>query len=125
MRANLGGHAGPQRGRPASLSIRRDDRAAIAAVVSPLGMIAGRRETWFHAACLVVTPWLELLINRNLFITPGGNGYLDPWFYTGFFLSLPEFLTRFAGTYYGARISWLVPGYLAHRVFSSSPVVAN
>ena len=83
------------------------------------------REKRFHAACLIVTPWIELLINPNLFMTPGGNGYLDPWFYTGFFLSLPEYLARFPGTYYGARISWLLPGYLAHRVFSTSPIVAN
>jgi hypothetical protein len=84
---------------------------------------AGRGLRGWHAACLVATPWLQLLVNPNLFMTPGGNRYIDPWVYTGLFLSLPEHLRFMPDTYYGARLSWLIPGYLAHSTFT--PLVAN
>jgi hypothetical protein len=76
-----------------------------------------------HVALIAATPWLQLALNPSLFITPGGNRYIDPWLYTGLFLSLPDFLVRFPDTYYAARLSWLLPGYAAHRLFS--PLVAN
>src|SRR5205085_10905595 len=31
-------------------------------------------------------------------------------------LSLPDCLQRFHGEYYVARLSWLLPGFLAHRL---------
>lgn len=83
----------------------------------------GRRERARHVALLAVIPWLELFFNPNLFITPGGNGYIDPWLYTGFFVDLPGLMARFPGTYYGSRLSWLLPGHLAHVVFP--PLAAN
>jgi hypothetical protein len=76
-----------------------------------------------HVALLGATPWIQLALNPSLFMTPGGNRYIDPWLYTGMFLSLPDFVKRFPETYYGARLPWLVPGYLAHRSFP--PLVAN
>jgi hypothetical protein len=82
-----------------------------------------RRTMVLHAVVIAATPWLQLAVNPNLFVTPGGNRYIDPWLYTGFFLSLPEHLHRFPGTYYGSRLSWLAPGFLAHQAFS--PLVAN
>ena len=39
------------------------------------------RERLFHAACIVAIPWLQLAINRNLFINPAGE-WIDPWLYT-------------------------------------------
>jgi len=77
-----------------------------------------------HVLVLIAIPWIELLINPNLFIVPDvRNAYIDPWLYTGYFLSLPEHLLRFPGYYYGSRLSWLVPGYLAHKAFP--PLLAN
>ncbi len=69
-----------------------------------------------HLLLLAITPWLQLAINPNLFLTPGGNIYLDPWLYTGYFLSLPRLAQQFPGTYYGSRLSWLLPGYAANQV---------
>jgi hypothetical protein len=77
-----------------------------------------------HVLLLIAIPWVELFINPNLFITPDiHNDYIDSWLYTGYFLSLPDHLRRFPGAYYGSRLSWLVPGYLAHKAFP--PLVAN
>jgi len=77
-----------------------------------------------HVLVLIAIPWIELLINPNLFIVPDvRNAYIDPWLYTGYFLSLPEHLLRFPGYYYGSRLSWLVPCYLAHKAFP--PLLAN
>jgi hypothetical protein len=72
---------------------------------------------------ILATPWLQLILNPSLFVTPGGNRFIDPWVYTGFFLSLRHQAARFPNTYYGSRLSWVLPGYLAHRTFS--PLVAN
>ncbi len=74
-------------------------------------------------AAILSTALLELAINPNLFVTPGLNGMIDPWVYTGFFLSLPSFLRMFPETYYGSRLSVLLPGFLAHGMFP--PLVAS
>ena len=63
---------------------------------------------------LAAMPALQLVINRNLFVNPATNLLIDPWIYTGFFLTLPDQLRRFSGTYYGSRLSVLLPGSLAH-----------
>ncbi len=74
-------------------------------------------------AVFLATALFELTINGNLFITPGTNVLIDPWVYTGFFLSFPSFVHMFPDTYYGSRLSVLLPGFLAHRMFS--PVLAS
>ena len=59
--------------------------------------------------------------DNSLFTPPGG---IDPWFYLGFFRNLVEFKrTLFPNLYYGSRLSWILPGYLIHSLFS--PVVAE
>jgi hypothetical protein len=83
----------------------------------------GPRYVAYHWAVLLATPFLLLTFNPNSFINPNGNGYIDPWVYTGFFLSLPDFLIVYGGSYYSTRLSWLLPGYAVHQVFS--PLVAN
>jgi hypothetical protein len=85
--------------------------------------MSDREHRVFHWAVIFATPWLLLAINPNLFITPYTNKWIDPWLYTGFFLSLPEHVTRWGDTYYATRLSWVLPGFALHRVFS--PVVAN
>jgi len=49
---------------------------------------------------------------------------IDAWVYHGFFHHLETYAsTMFPPTYYGTRLAWIVPGYVAYRVFS--PVVAT
>jgi hypothetical protein len=48
---------------------------------------------------------------------------IDAWVYHGFFRHLETYATTmFPPTYYGARLAWIVPGYVAYHVFS--PVAA-
>jgi hypothetical protein len=77
----------------------------------------------FHAGLLLLLPLVLLVANPNVWINPGGNSDTDPWVYTGFFFSLPEHLARFGGTDYGSRLSWILPGFIAHRVLP--PLAAN
>jgi hypothetical protein len=59
--------------------------------------------------------------DNSLFTTVG---YLDPWFYLGFFRNLAYFKgIVFPFTYYGSRLSWILPGALIHSLFS--PLAAN
>jgi hypothetical protein len=85
-------------------------------------LITGRR-TGYHAALIAVTPLLQLSINPNLFVTPTMR-LIDPWVYTGCFLSLRDYLLRFGFTYYVTRLSWVLPGYVVHHAIPS-PIVAN
>jgi hypothetical protein len=48
---------------------------------------------------------------------------IDPWVYHGYFLHLQHHAIAFDGTYYGTRLAWILPGYLAHHFFST--LVAN
>jgi len=82
-----------------------------------------RRYAALHWAIILVTPFVLLVLNQNLFINPLTNKWIDPWLYTGFFWSLPDFLERWGDTYYATRLSWLLPGFAVHRLFS--PLVAN
>jgi hypothetical protein len=48
---------------------------------------------------------------------------IDAWVYHGFFRHLETYAsTMFPPTYYGSRLAWIVPGYIAYHVFS--PVTA-
>ena len=70
---------------------------------------------------LLLLPVLLLLINQSWIFNP--NGSLDPWFYFGYFLRLKQYLITFSDAYYGTRLSWILPGYLAYSLFP--PLVAN
>ena len=49
---------------------------------------------------------------------------IDSWVYLGFFRHFPEYQAEtFPGTYYGSRLSWVLPGYCAHKFLP--PVAAN
>ena len=44
---------------------------------------------------------------------------IDAWVYHGFFHHLETYAsTMFPPTYYGTRLAWIVPGYVAYHVFS-------
>ena len=77
----------------------------------------------YHWAVILATPFLLLAINPNLFINPNTNVWIDAWVNTGFFLSLPDHLIVWGHSYYSTRLSWLLPGYAAHQIFS--PFLAN
>jgi hypothetical protein len=45
---------------------------------------------------------------------------VDPWVYLGFFRNLVNFKRDlYPSTYYGSRLSWIIPGFLVHHIFST------
>jgi len=71
---------------------------------------------------VLLLPLVVLWHQDNSLFTPPGD--IDPWFYLGFFRNLAEFKRNlFPNLYYGSRLSWILPGYLIHSLFS--PVVAS
>ena len=77
---------------------------------------------WPHVLAVLLLPVLVLWRQDNALFT--GVGYLDPWFYLGFFRNLANFKgSAFPFTYYGSRLSWILPGALVHSLFS--PLAAN
>ena len=71
---------------------------------------------------ILILPVLVLLRNTNAIYSPAG--YLDPWIYYGYMKHLVPFKTSlFPGTYYGSRLSWVLPGALVHSILR--PVPAN
>ena len=71
---------------------------------------------------ILFLPILVVLRDSNAAFTPVGN--LDPWFYFGYFHNLVAFEhDLFPATYYGGRLSWILPGYVINAIFS--PLVAN
>lgn len=85
--------------------------------------MSDRRYVAFHVATVLATPFLILAVHPNLFINSNTNAHIDSWVYTGFFLSLPEHLARWGGTYYATRLSWILPGFAAHQLLPA--VLAN
>ena len=69
---------------------------------------------------LVAWPLMLLLADFDWAFTPLGK--IDPWVYFGTFVNLPYILTNFSQTYYVGRLSWILPGYLAHSLLP--PVAA-
>jgi 4-amino-4-deoxy-L-arabinose transferase-like glycosyltransferase len=79
-------------------------------------------QLWRWYLALLLTPIIVLWRQDNSLYT--GAGYIDPWLYYGFFRNLAEFKgTLFFGTYYGSRLSWLLPGWAAHSVLP--PLMAS
>lgn len=69
---------------------------------------------------LFLLPFLLLLISSNWMFSPVGS--IDPWVYYGYFRNLAHFeKDLFPGTYYGSRLSWILPGYLIHTLLAPLP----
>ncbi len=71
----------------------------------------------FRAAFLflLIPPAIILSLHPDLFFSPPG---VDAWVYLGFFRNLVNFKRDlFVSTYYGSRLSWILPGFLAHHIF--------
>jgi hypothetical protein len=76
----------------------------------------------FYAIALLLLPVLVLWRHDDPLYTPLWQS--DPWFYLGYFHNLVNFKRDlFPGFYYGSRLSWILPGYVIHRLLS--PVAAN
>jgi len=75
-----------------------------------------------YLLAVLLLPLIVLWHQDNSLFTP--PGLIDSWFYLGYFRNLAEFKrSLFPNLYYGSRLSWILPGYLIHSLFS--PVVAN
>jgi hypothetical protein len=69
---------------------------------------------------VILLPLIILLLDSNVFFSKAG--WLDSWYYYSYFRHLNEFKSvLFPNTYYGSRMSWILPGYLVNRVFSPLP----
>jgi hypothetical protein len=69
--------------------------------------------TYVGLLILAALPLLVLALCDEWSVTP--PGLIDPWVYFGYYQNLPEYLTIFDGTYYGTRLSTLLPGYAAYH----------
>lgn len=75
----------------------------------------------FEIAVLLL-PLLVLCSRDSVLYSP--PLHTDPWFYLGYFRNLIDFQRDLApGFHAGTRYSWILPGYLLHRIFP--PVAAN
>ncbi|HLG94752.1 MAG TPA: hypothetical protein VKX49_00430 [Bryobacteraceae bacterium] len=63
---------------------------------------------------LLLVPLIQVLAQPSWIFTPDG---FDQWFYHGYFIDLKRHIVAFAGSYYGTRLAWILPGYLAHSIF--------
>src|ERR1039457_4695182 len=69
-----------------------------------------------YLAAGLLLPLLVLWRQDNTLFT--GYGYIDPWFYFGFFRNLVEFKRNlFPGSSYGSRLAWILPGAAVHSLF--------
>lgn len=71
---------------------------------------------------ILIIPVLVLFRDTNIAFT--APGFIDPWIYLGFFHNLVLYKgSLFPNTYYGSRLSWVLPGYVVNKLFS--PLAAN
>jgi hypothetical protein len=89
---------------------------------APIPEARSRASAIRYLIAVLLFPAIVLWRQDNTLFT--GYGYLDPWFYLGFFRNLVEFKRNlFPATYYGSRLSWILPGAAVHGLFA--PVAAN
>lgn len=76
----------------------------------------GRRLT--HLGILAIFPFLLAFLNDYwAFTGTQGDGWIDPWLYTSYFLHLKAQLLAFPAAYYGDRLSTNVPGWIIYHLF--------
>ena len=71
------------------------------------------------AYLIALLPALILPWNASYIYTP--VGYLDPWIYYGYMRHLGAMKALFPNTYYGSRLSWILPGALVRWVLPAVP----
>src|SRR5437868_5625844 len=69
---------------------------------------------------VLLVPLIQIIAQPSWVFTPDG---FDQWFYHGYFINLKQHVAAFAGSYYGTRLAWILPGYVAHTLFP--PLIAN
>jgi hypothetical protein len=74
----------------------------------------------FPIAALLLVSGIQILSSPPWIFTPDGN---DQWIYHGYFLHLKHHIAAFDGLYYGTRLAWILPGYIAHSLLPT--LVAN
>lgn len=79
-------------------------------------LLAGASRADLSLLVLLALPWAILYAGANWVSAFVGKGFIDPWVYLGFFLDLRTHLRIFPATYYGSRLSWILPGHLAYKV---------
>ena len=73
-----------------------------------------------YVAAILALPVLVLWHCDNPLYTP--LRFTDPWYYLGYFRTLLDFKRDlFPDAYFGSRLSWILPGFLVHRLFSPLP----
>jgi hypothetical protein len=81
-----------------------------------------QRRVWPYRAALLLVPVVVLWHQDNSLFPPPGQ--IDTWVYLGYFRNLVNFKRDlFAGTYYGSRLTWILPGWVAHSLLP--PVAAS
>ena len=70
------------------------------------------------AGIVLVLPIIVVVYSKLPLYNP--VGYLDPWFYTGYFNNLAELYKWFGPTYYFSRLPWIVPGYIAYNILPAN-----
>jgi hypothetical protein len=101
-------------------------RSAALPVTAPEAALAAPRRRGIPESLLA--PAVAVL-GAALFVAAGpyGNfsppGFIDPWFYTGYFSNLPYMLRHYGMTYYVSRLPWILPGRLAFQM--ASPQTAS
>ena len=76
------------------------------------------RHGWLALAAL---PLLLLACNPSWILTYPGS--IDSWVYYGYFTNFSTLWREFPDVYYGTRLSWLLPGAMAHDIMP--PRLAN
>ena len=80
------------------------------------------RFPYYAVAILLLLPLVVLWRHDDPLFSPLWQS--DPWFYLGYFRDLVNFKRDlFPGFYYGSRLSWILPGWVAHRILP--PLFAN
>jgi hypothetical protein len=78
---------------------------------------------------LLLVPILLIIVNKDWIYTNAYTFFSDEWIYTGYFINFHQLYNNFGtelfGTpiYFMSRLSWVLPGYFLHHLFS--PLIAN
>ena len=71
--------------------------------------------TWHWPVVLAIPIILTIAQRDWMYSNPS---VIDAWVYNGFFRHLEAYATTmFPGTYYGTRLAWILPGYVAYHLF--------
>jgi hypothetical protein len=78
------------------------------------------KNTFAPLMLLLAVAFLQLASSPSWMYTPN---QIDPWVYHGYFVHLRNHIAEFAGTYYGTRLAWILPGALLDHLLA--PAAAN